>query len=203
MRKNKGYTLVELLAVIVLLGIIMAIAIPAALKLNSKVNRKGYNTKIELIEQAAESYGVSNLSLIRQGKNPINSKYNTCVFSYKNDKVTNVTIKNHENYDQNAILINTNDEKEYWCIQVTIDDLVNTENLSWDYTSQCQGKCSDEEKNYYDNIVINPASKYIINKCYIYIYYRNNRPYAYYDVNSCDKKSEEPMLGSEYRQLQK
>lgn len=200
MKKN-GFTLVELLAVIVLLAILMAIAVPNALKLNSKVNRKGYNTKIQLIEDAAESYGLSNLSFVRQGTNPFTSKHSTCVFNYDKNEIASVTLKDRINYDTSIKLIEQENAKEYWCFQITVEDLVKTNNLDWDYKNQCDGKCTDTNKDYYDNIVINPASKNIVNKCFIYVYYRNNRVYSYYDINTCDKYTDTPTSGKEYRQL--
>ncbi|MCH5166504.1 MAG: prepilin-type N-terminal cleavage/methylation domain-containing protein [Erysipelotrichales bacterium] len=200
MKKN-GFTLVELLAVIVLLAILMAIAVPNALKLNSKVNRKGYMTKIELIEDAADSYGLSNLSFVRQGKNPLSGAYSICTFNYSGDDVTSINVLNQSSYNADRTMTNTATKKEYWCFQMTVADLVKTNNLDWDYTSQCDGKCTDDNKENYDNIVINPASKNIINKCFVYVYYRNNRVYSYYDINECDKYSEIPTNGKEYRQL--
>ena len=64
MKKN-GFTLVELLAVIVLLSLLMVIAIPAALNMGSRVKEKTYDTKIDLMEQAAIDYGNNNAGLVR------------------------------------------------------------------------------------------------------------------------------------------
>ena len=47
--KNKGFTLVELLAVIVIICLILAITVPNAFKISSKVKAKAYKTKIEQI----------------------------------------------------------------------------------------------------------------------------------------------------------
>ena len=53
MKKNKGFTLVELLAVITILGIIIIIAIPAALNLlvNLKINLMNILKRILSIQQ--------------------------------------------------------------------------------------------------------------------------------------------------------
>lgn len=200
--KNRGFTLVELIAVIVLLGLLMALAVPNAINLMKKVTGKSYTTKIDLIEDAAQSYGLSNIGLVRRGVNPKDTtKSGTCTFNYDKDKVTSV-VYTVRNYSDTLSLANTANKKEYWCMRITLSDLINLSNeLSWDYENQCDGKCSDANKSDYDSIVINPDTKNIINKCYTYIYYRNNRPYAYFDKTECDKYSETPAEGHEYRQL--
>ena len=200
MKKN-GYTLVELLAILILLGIIMALAIPNALKLGSKVKKKSYDAKIELIEKAAESYGASNLELVRQGKSPIDGKNYTCTFSYLSDDISSVDFLEQTKYDANKAMVNEENKKEYWCFKMTIEDLVNAHSLDWDYTNKCEGNCTDDNKDAYDNIVINPSSKYVINKCYLYIYYKNKRAYAYYDKSTCNIQTDIPTDGHEYRQI--
>lgn len=52
MKKN-GFTLVELLAVLVLISLVMAIAIPGIFKMRDKMKEKALNAKIESIEKAA------------------------------------------------------------------------------------------------------------------------------------------------------
>lgn len=54
--KNKGFTLVELLAVIVILGLIALIAVPMVLNNIKKTKEDLYNTQIELIKAGALSY---------------------------------------------------------------------------------------------------------------------------------------------------
>ena len=54
---KKGFTLVELLAVIVIIGLLMTLAIPAVLKVSSNVKQKSYETKIKLITDTAVTYG--------------------------------------------------------------------------------------------------------------------------------------------------
>lgn len=54
---KKGFTFVELLAVIMLIGVILLVAIPSIRYADRKFHEKAYNTKIELIKNAAQEYG--------------------------------------------------------------------------------------------------------------------------------------------------
>ncbi len=58
--KKKGFTLVELLAVIVILSILMVIAVPATLSVSKKVKTKMLNNKMELAEKAAVLWAQDN-----------------------------------------------------------------------------------------------------------------------------------------------
>ena len=54
MKKNKGFTLVELLAVIVILAIIMIIAIPAVLETMTSARRKSFSEYAMKVSTGAE-----------------------------------------------------------------------------------------------------------------------------------------------------
>ncbi|GAA0486139.1 prepilin-type N-terminal cleavage/methylation domain-containing protein [Alkalibacterium indicireducens] len=60
MKKEDGFTLVELLAVIVILGIILAIAIPAIGGVISRANTDAETAENALIEDAARLYFTQN-----------------------------------------------------------------------------------------------------------------------------------------------
>ena len=60
MKNNKGFTLVELMAVIVVLAIIIAIAVPSAITISHKIKIKMYNTKVDMILSSAKIYGQDN-----------------------------------------------------------------------------------------------------------------------------------------------
>ena len=66
MKKN-GFTLVELLAVIVVLSIIVGIAIPISLTVSRNIKKNMFCKKIKMIEEAAINYGQDNYSLINSG----------------------------------------------------------------------------------------------------------------------------------------
>ena len=60
MNNKKGFTLVELLAVISVLAIIISIAVPASIAISNRSKRKMHNTKVEMIEKAAALYAQDN-----------------------------------------------------------------------------------------------------------------------------------------------
>jgi len=53
---NKGFTLVEILAVIILLGLIIGIAVPGITRANRKAKEKALASKVENLEKAAILY---------------------------------------------------------------------------------------------------------------------------------------------------
>ena len=68
MNKNKkGFTLVELLVVIVLIGLLVVIAVPSGLTISKKIKRNMMDKKIELIESGAIVWGQNNNGKV---KNP-------------------------------------------------------------------------------------------------------------------------------------
>ncbi|APC48027.1 prepilin-type N-terminal cleavage/methylation domain-containing protein [Virgibacillus halodenitrificans] len=59
LKKQKGFTLVELLAVIAILAIIVAIAVPTIGNVISKSEEEAHSANVELIENAAKLAAVS------------------------------------------------------------------------------------------------------------------------------------------------
>lgn len=197
--KKGGFTLVELLAVICILALLMAIVIPSSIKLSNKVKNNAYNTKIELIEKAALNYGHSNMAYVKVGADFSNEeRHYTCEFSFNEDEVTVNYNYETSGYDETKSLGNDT----YWCSKISVEDLVGTNNLSWDETDKCKGNCkTEEEKKAYNNVIINSKSNYIINKCFIYIYVKNNRVYAHFDKKTCSIQSNVVTDGHEYKPL--
>ena len=64
MHQDQGFTLVELLAVIVVLGIVLLIAIPNILNIINKTKEGAYERQKELIVNAAKKYVMSNMDSI-------------------------------------------------------------------------------------------------------------------------------------------
>ncbi len=69
MKNKNGFTLVELLAVIVVLAIIITIAVPSAISISNKIKAKMYETKIQMIKDAAKLYGQENPSKVSNDEN--------------------------------------------------------------------------------------------------------------------------------------
>lgn len=69
---KKGFTLVELLAVIVILAIIITIAVPSTIAVSNKIKKKMYNTKVDMIMDAAKMYGQDNRSKVNSDENSCN-----------------------------------------------------------------------------------------------------------------------------------
>ena len=63
MKKN-GFTLVELLAVIVILAIVTSMASVGVSSLRKGINKSMWNSTVELIETAAKRYGEDKKNII-------------------------------------------------------------------------------------------------------------------------------------------
>ena len=60
MKKNKGFTMVEILAVIVLIGILSGIAISATMSILQRMKREYYISTLNNLKSAAQSYTEAN-----------------------------------------------------------------------------------------------------------------------------------------------
>ena len=66
-KKNKGFTMVELLAVITIMGILTALAVPAVTKYIVKGRNQSYETMFKSTYEAAENYMMDEAGLISVG----------------------------------------------------------------------------------------------------------------------------------------
>ena len=95
---KKGFTLVELLSVIVLIGLLLGLAIPGIKKISSNMKKKSYNTKVKLVEQAAVLWGQDNKTRLNRNENCVDGKY-SC---YK-IKIIDLIKDNYLDGDNNSI----------------------------------------------------------------------------------------------------
>ena len=199
--KNKGFTLVELLVVIVLIGLLIAISIPAASKIIKNSKEKGYATKIQFIESEAIIYGDSNKDYVRQGIDFMDNSTHICTFGEGENPTVNYS--GPMTYDSNILEGTTN---TYLCIKVKVDDLAKNNLLNYDTKDFCSNNSNcNGVSNHYNNQVINITNNNIINYCNVYIYYKNNRTYAYFDKTTCDVVESNPQTaftnGNEYKPI--
>jgi prepilin-type N-terminal cleavage/methylation domain-containing protein len=69
--KTKGFTLVEVLAVLVIIALLMAIAVPASISVSKKVRTKMLSNKIQLAEKAAALWADDNLTCLRNDSSSV------------------------------------------------------------------------------------------------------------------------------------
>lgn len=60
MKNKKGFTLVELIAVIVILALVITIAVPSTIGITKRLKKNMFCSKIDFIENAAKLYGEDN-----------------------------------------------------------------------------------------------------------------------------------------------
>lgn len=65
---NKGFTLVEILSVLILIGLLIGIGIPGVSRISNNMKQKSLNTKIKLVEEAGVFWGQDNKSLLQTDK---------------------------------------------------------------------------------------------------------------------------------------
>ena len=65
-KDKKGLTLVELLAVIVLISLLLGLGIPGINRIRQNMSKKSLNTKVKLIEQAAVLWGQDNKTMLQK-----------------------------------------------------------------------------------------------------------------------------------------
>ena len=60
MEKRKGFTLVELLVVVIIIGVLVAIAIPMYMNSTKTANQKAYYSNLNIITTAVQTYEANN-----------------------------------------------------------------------------------------------------------------------------------------------
>lgn len=87
---KKGFTLVEILAVIVILAIVMTIAVPGIMTISQRMKNRSLDAKLNLIEKAAVTYAQDKSNAIKASckNNSIN-----CVLENDTEHEAGVTTK--------------------------------------------------------------------------------------------------------------
>ena len=62
---RRGFTLVELLSVLVLISLLLSLAIPGINKISSNMKKKSYSKKVSLVLSAAELWGQDHKTLLQ------------------------------------------------------------------------------------------------------------------------------------------
>lgn len=86
--KKRGFTLVELLVVIFILGVLMVIAVPGIMSISTKMKDRGLDSKIEAIEEAAVVYAQENSNKIKSDILKAHPGATKCKSSQKNSDGT-------------------------------------------------------------------------------------------------------------------
>ena len=126
--KNKGFTLVELLSIIVLLGIISLIVYPTITKSLEKARNNAYNTQIAEIKTMAKNWATKNMDKLDE-------------YHLNNTYITFSVLKN-EGYMRKGNVDNPKTkEKMVGCIEIAY----NTDNNSYSYElEEVDNKISEE-----------------------------------------------------------
>lgn len=117
---KKGFTLVELLAVLVLISLLMGLAIPGINKISSNMKKKSYNQKVKLIESAAVLWGQDNKTRLQTESNCIKDENNQFLPCCR-ITVNNLLTENYLDSDNNSgKVINPETNKDMKACEVRV-----------------------------------------------------------------------------------
>ena len=68
MKKNKKFTLIELISTIIILGLVCVIVIPTVATVLKYSNQRLYDIQIQMIEKRAEKWGINNINKLSETK---------------------------------------------------------------------------------------------------------------------------------------
>ena len=194
---NDGLMKIAYTLLIIGILIIFAIAVPYSIITKNSNKELSYKNKINNIETAAKKYGNDNKSLIIKGLTTLNDSPSTIIInSTKTNGAIDTFIFNiNKKYKADEKLNNN----EYRANRITLKELAELGYLEYDKTNNCSN-CTEENKLYFNNIIINPKDNNVMNSCYVYIYYKDSNVFAHFDDITCNKVTEKPNLdGQEYK----
>lgn len=157
--KKEGFTLVELLAVVVIIGITYLIIFPSVTSFINKSKEKSYNIQVDLIEKASKKWVVDNTDELLK-KDP---------YHLNNINLTLTTLKK-EGYLQDMFIENPKNKKIMTgCVVVSYQSNKN----QYEYTYE-DGKDTYSKKDTKENKRAEEMAGCNNKKGYIYTYLLNN-----------------------------
>lgn len=118
MKNNKGFTLVELLAVIVIISLLMIIAVPSSIAISNKINEKLLTEKLKMTEKAAILWAQDNKKcFLTAGCSEYPSTLDTACVVNTTSKTCNMTfeilaVNKYLQYDEGKKIINPMDKEK-------------------------------------------------------------------------------------------
>ncbi len=168
MQNKEGFTLVELLAVIVVLAIIVTIAVPSTIGISKHLKNKMFCSKIDFIENAAKLYGENKRDSVQTSEtikviDLVNNNY------LKKDNNSAPYIKDPRDKNKNLDDLSLTIYKKYNRFYVNFEENVNN------ICNRSKFNISPEEKPENNNtpidvnkIVFDSSFGFIVNENYIY-----------------------------------
>lgn len=111
MNNKKGFTLIELMAVIVLVAIITAIGSYSIIGLQSSIDESMWRSRVDLIENSAKRFGEDNKVLLTNSCNTSDGVKNACLeITVQTLFDRNYISSKEKDEDGNKIMYNANEE---------------------------------------------------------------------------------------------
>ncbi len=131
MKNRKGFTLIEILATIVILGILLIIAVPSASNIIKNSKKKTFFVSVSNIVNAIKPENVIN-------------ENDYCMYNYRDDKENQ-----NGNIESMFVLVHKEDNNLYYSVFATMGDEDDTTIDTYDFSKldQSDFKSWDESKN--------------------------------------------------------
>lgn len=118
---DRGFTLVEILITLSIIGVLTAIAVPSIMTISNKMKTKGLDSKIEAIEQAAVVYAQENSNKIKNNILKQHPTFSSCNSNQQNSDGSFWCLCDQDSKDVDGTPI-ANDCK--FVLTITLKDLI-------------------------------------------------------------------------------
>ena len=134
--KNKGFTLVEILATIVIMAVLLTIAIPGVMGISKSIKDKMFCTKVNNIEEAAKLYGKDFIDEVDTGAlNEVTVKqlieYNLykkeedgCSLNKDDNKPCVLDPRDNSSMDEGKVVLHSSNKKVYAYYTLSTEDML-------------------------------------------------------------------------------